>query len=58
VYGRGAYRVLVGKPEDKGTLGNLGVDGQIILKWILTKQDGKVLTGFIWVTIGTKWGLP
>jgi hypothetical protein len=32
---RGAYRVLVGKPEGRGPLGRIGVDGTIILKWIL-----------------------
>jgi hypothetical protein len=29
---RGVYRVLVGKPEGKRPLGNLGVDGRIILR--------------------------
>ena len=31
---RGAYRDLVGVYEGKRPLGNLGVDGRIILKWI------------------------
>jgi hypothetical protein len=31
---RGAYRVLVGKPEGKNRWGDLGVDGWIILGWI------------------------
>ena len=31
---RGAYRLLVGKPEGKRPLGDLGVDGWIILGWI------------------------
>jgi hypothetical protein len=30
-----AYRNLIGKPEDRGNLEFLGVDGMIILKWIL-----------------------
>ena len=30
----GVYRVLVGKPEGKRSLGNLGVGGWIILGWI------------------------
>jgi hypothetical protein len=34
---RGAHRVLVGKPEEKGTLRILGVDGRIILTFILKK---------------------
>jgi len=31
---RGVYRVLLGKPEGKRPLENLGVDGWIILEWI------------------------
>ena len=31
---RGAYRVLVGKPEGKRPLGRPSVDGWIILGWI------------------------
>jgi hypothetical protein len=31
---RGVYRVLVGKPEGKCHLGEPGVDGRIILKWM------------------------
>jgi hypothetical protein len=31
---RGAYRVLVGKPEGKNNLEDLGINGRIILKWI------------------------
>jgi len=31
--GRGAYRVLVGKPEGKRPRGDPGVDGRM-LKWI------------------------
>jgi hypothetical protein len=34
---RGAYRVLVGKPEGRNHLTDLGLDGRIILKWILEK---------------------
>jgi hypothetical protein len=29
---RGAYKVLVGRPEGKRPLGNLSVDGRIIIK--------------------------
>jgi hypothetical protein len=29
---RGAYRILVGKPEERDCLGNPGIDGRIILR--------------------------
>jgi hypothetical protein len=32
-----AYNILAGKPEGKIPFGDLGVDGKIILKWILGK---------------------
>jgi hypothetical protein len=35
----------------------LGVDGRIILKWILGKYGGKVCTGCTWLRIGTSGGL-
>jgi hypothetical protein len=35
----GAYRVLVRKPEGRRPRRRLGVDGRIILKWILEKWD-------------------
>jgi hypothetical protein len=31
---RGAYRVMVRKPESKNNLEDRGIDGRIILKWI------------------------
>jgi hypothetical protein len=34
---RRAYNVLVCKPEWKRPIGTLGVNGKIILKWILGK---------------------
>jgi hypothetical protein len=32
---------------------DLGVDGRILLEWILQKYDGKVWTGMIWHRIET-----
>jgi hypothetical protein len=32
---------------------DLGVDGRIILEWILRKYGGKLWTGCIWLRIGT-----
>jgi len=39
-YGRGAYRVLVGKPEGGDHLEDSGIDGRIMLRWILSKWNG------------------
>jgi len=34
---RGVYRVLVGKREGNDHLGDPGVDGRIIVRWIFRK---------------------
>jgi hypothetical protein len=39
--GRGAYRILVERPEGRNHLGDPGVDGRIISKWILKTWDGR-----------------
>jgi hypothetical protein len=54
---RNAYRILVGKPEGKRTLGRPIHRWWKILKWILGRQDGMVWTGSIWLRIGTSRGL-
>jgi hypothetical protein len=41
------YRVLVGKPEGKNHLEDLGVDGRIILRRIFRKWDRVAQTGLI-----------
>jgi len=53
---RGVYRVLVGKPEGKRTLEDPGVDGRIILRWILRQSDVGAWTGSSWLRIGTGGG--
>jgi hypothetical protein len=36
---RNTYKILVGKPQEKRDyFGDLGVDGKIVLDWILKKQ--------------------
>jgi hypothetical protein len=40
---KGAFRVLVGKLEGKSHKGDPGVDGRIILKWVLRKWNGAEL---------------
>jgi hypothetical protein len=32
---------------------DMGIDGKIILEWILEKCGGKLWLGFIWLRIGT-----
>jgi hypothetical protein len=50
---RDAYRVLVRKAEGKRPLGGTGVNGNIILKWVLKKERGRTWTGLIWLRIRT-----
>jgi len=54
---RGVYRVLMGKSEGKGHLGDLGVDGRIILICIFRKWGVRVWTGSNWLRIRTDGGL-
>lgn len=37
---RNECKTLVGSPEGRDQLGNVGVDGNIILKWILKSYEG------------------
>ena len=53
---RVVYRVLVGKPEGRRPLGNLGVDGWIILGWISRRWDVGMWTGLGWPRIETGGG--
>jgi hypothetical protein len=54
--GRGAYKILVGKPEGRDHLEDPGVDGMVILKWIFKTWDG-AWTGLIRLRTGTGGGL-
>jgi len=42
---RGVYKVSGGKPEERDHLKDPGVNGRIILRWILRKWDVGTLTG-------------
>jgi len=53
---RGAYRVLVGKPEGKNHWEDRGVDGWIILGWISRRWDVGIWTGLSWPRMGTGGG--
>jgi hypothetical protein len=43
--------------KGKDHLEDKGVDGTIILKWIIKKLNGRVWSAFIWFAIGTSGGL-
>jgi len=49
---RGAYMVLVGRPEGKRPLGG----PRIIIKWIFRKWNVRVRTELIWLRIRTGGG--
>jgi len=42
-----------GNLRERDHLGDRGVDGRIILRWIFRKWDLKAWTGLIWLRIGT-----
>jgi hypothetical protein len=53
---RGAYTILVERPEERRPLGRPRCRWGIILKWIFKKLDG-AWTGLSWRRIGTGGGL-
>jgi hypothetical protein len=42
-----------GNKRERGHLGDQGVDGRVILRLISKECDVEVLTGLIWLRIGT-----
>jgi hypothetical protein len=54
---RNAYRLLVGKPEERDHWEDQEIGGWIILGWILERWDGVMWTGLVWLRIGTGGGL-
>jgi len=53
---RGVYRVLVVNLRERDRLGDPGVDGRIILRWIFRNLDVGIRTGSRWLWIGTDGG--
>jgi len=53
---RSVHRVLVGKLRERDHLGDQGVDGSIILRWIFRKWDVGVWIGSNWLRIGRGGG--
>jgi hypothetical protein len=53
---KGACRVWIERPEGKNHLGDLGVDGSIILKCFSKKWDQDAWIGLLWLRIGTGGG--
>jgi hypothetical protein len=41
------------KLKGEGHSEDIGLDGKIILEWILEKQGGKLWTRFTWPRVGT-----
>jgi hypothetical protein len=37
--------------KERDNLGDLAIDGRIIFKWVLEKQNVRVWSGFIWPRI-------
>ena len=51
---RNIYRVSVGKPEGNNHLGDPGVDGRLILRWIFRNWEVGVRTGSSWLRKATQ----
>ena len=47
---RGVYRVLMGILRERDRLGDPGVNGSIILRWICRKLSLGVWTGSSWIS--------
>jgi hypothetical protein len=48
---RGVYKFWWGNLKERDRLGDPGVDGRIILRWILRKWDVGIGTGSSWLRI-------
>jgi hypothetical protein len=57
VWGRGAYRILVGRPEGKKPLGRYRCRLEDNIKMNLQEVGWRAWSGLIWLRIGTGGGL-
>jgi hypothetical protein len=49
----GGYTALMGDLMERNHLEDLGINGRIILQFILKKLDEEAWTGLLWLRIGT-----
>jgi hypothetical protein len=54
---KNAYRIFIGNLKGREFSEDLGVDGRVILEWMLGKYGGKMWTGCMWLRAGTSGGL-
>jgi hypothetical protein len=59
IHGRdeNVYKLLVRKSEGRDHLEYLGIARRIILEWILKKQGVRLWSGFMWLRMGSSYGL-
>jgi hypothetical protein len=51
------YEAYSENPKEKDHTEDIGVDGRIMLEYILEERDGKLCIGFIWFRMGNSGDL-
>jgi hypothetical protein len=54
---RNACKILFGNLKGRDNAEDIGVDGKIILEWILGKGSGKICPGIIWIRTENSGGI-